>query len=91
MKTIFIVFGEVQYESNLPVRAFEAEADAQALAQRCREYEETYRYWDSFGDSDADFERYTEWEKAWHAAHPAAPYSRRDYYVIEVPFVAETK
>lgn len=95
MVEIHVVFADTNYDSNRPLKAFGSDEPAQAFAQQCREYDETYHW---FGDLPGEeYGEYEKWEAAWIAAHPALAHSRAETYtrpdsysVVRVPFVPST-
>ncbi|MEK6290820.1 MAG: hypothetical protein V4793_05415 [Paraburkholderia tropica] len=87
---IFLVMATTAYEGSDPVRASVTSERAQEFAQQCRDYEATYQRSPHLQASDAEWACWEAADKVWAAAHPAAPYSRRESYdVHEIMFTED--
>jgi hypothetical protein len=81
-REIFVVLAAENYEGNDPVRAFERMEDADAFAKECRDYEATYEQTPPMDAAQEDWDKWLEDNRAWESKHPAAPFTRRDNYVV---------
>ena len=84
---IFVVLATVDHEASDPVRAFARKEDADALVKQCRDYEDAHQRSPEMGAPEEEWDAWLEANRAWEAAHPAAPFFRRDYCAVPVPFV----
>lgn len=86
VREIFIVQA-TWYEGSDPVRAFATRESADAFAQMCRDHEEARTHPPEIDAPEHEWDRWTESDRAWEQAHPAAPLSRRESYdVTTLPF-----
>ena len=84
---IFVVLATVDHEASDPVRAFARKEDADALVKQCRDYEDAHKRSPEMDAPEEEWDAWLEANRAWEAAHPAAPFIRRDYCAVPVPFV----
>ena len=71
-RTIYLVFGLLDYEGGFVIRAFEAQSDAEAFRERCVAHDASKPLPpDDALISDQIFEAWSTAETSWRKAHPA--------------------
>ncbi|MGU3778954.1 hypothetical protein [Burkholderia metallica] len=81
---IYVVIANTTSDGGDPVRAFSVRKSADAFAQRCRDHEDAYMHAPDVDAPQHVWDTWSEADRAWEQAHPAAPLSRRESYDVMV-------